>query len=340
MEQIRNQFQPIALLHDACYQLDSAQILHELEYLELLVPEISHTSARDLQTYALAYVEHYQDDVLQLEHEWKFLYGALLQAWQRVEYAVVVRLAISLAHPAGRLNNSTVAEHILHLGIAASRRTQDREHLACFLNRLGGLLFSHGKYQQGWRVWHTGLQVAASSGSYLGLWEPLSSFAQIADILGDYTTVQQFVETLLHTRWIDDPDSFAVIFFVRGFYARATNNLDRAYEDLSCCLRFLSCRAPDAPPSSYRQLFTMVVHAELARVQRNYELSQAYTETALSLAQLFSDHYTVAALLIDQVIFTYQQGQFADTHTAFLRLREVARSVEAPHPYKVSCFFE
>lgn len=333
-------FQSLALQHGTCYQLDSARIADELERLELLVPEIAHNASRDLQAYALAYVERYQGDVLQLEHAREFLYAALTQAWQRAEYAAVVRLVAGLAHLASRLSNFAEAEYILQLGIAASRRTQDRQHLAYFLNRLGGLLFSHGNYSQGRRVWRIGLQLDGSSGSPLGLWEPLSSFAHIADILGNYTAARQFVEILVNDRRIDDPDSLAVAIFIRGFYARFMNDLDKACEDFSCCLRLLSCQAPGTPSSHYRQLFMMVAQAELARVQGDYVRSQEYAETALSLAQVFSDRYTLADLLIDQGLFTYRQGQFADTHATLLRLRDVARQVDSPHANKCRCYLE
>lgn len=339
MKPTADQFQPLTLPNETGYQPDSVRTAQEMERLELLVPEISRTPMRDLQTYALAYVERYQDDVLQLEHEWEFLYAALTQAWQQAEYAVVVRLVTSLAHPVGRLSNPAVAEHILHLGIEASRRTQDRGHLARFLNRLGGLLFSHGKYRQGRQIWCTSLELARSSGSSAGLWEPLCSFVHMADILGSYTAAQQFVETLLHSSH-NDPDSFAVAVFIQGFFARLANNLEGAYEHFSCCLRLLSRQTPGARLPAYRQLFTLVVQAELARVQGNYARSQEYANTALSLAQIFGYRFTVADLLIDQLLFTCAQEQFADAQAIFLRLCDVSRRSEAPHLYERCCLLE
>ncbi len=317
------------------FQSNSLRIPDELERLELLVPEVAHTTSRDLQAYALAYIDHYQGDVLQLEHEREFLYAALTEAWQQAKYAIVIRLVAGLAHIVSRLNNLTEAEHILYLGIEASRHTQDKQHLAYFLNRLGSLLFSCGKYQQGYRIWRASFQLAESSDFSLFLWEPISSFAHIADMLGSSTAAQRFVD-ICRT---DDPDTFAVVIFIRGFYSRLMNDPDNAYKDLSCSLRLLSHQTSTTPQSP-RQLLTLVVQAELARVQENYARAQEYTETALSLAQLFSDRYTVATLLIDQGLYTYRMGQFADTHTTFLRLRDLALQMEAPHPYKLSCLLE
>lgn len=307
-----------------------------MERIELLVPETVRSDARDLLTYALAYVERYEGDVLQLEHEWDFLYAALLQAWRLEEYAAVVFLVRGLACLADRRDNFKEATCMLHIGIDASRRVNDRQQLACFLNRLGGLLYAHGKYRQGWHLWRQGMQLTTDAGSAPGLWEPLSSFAHITDIIGSYSDAGWFVETLQHPQHSNESDSLAVGLFVRGFYARFANNPQRAYDDLTDSLRLLSSESRATATLHSRQLFMLVVQAELERVRGNYSRSQQYTETALSLANIFSDRYTVATLLIDQGLFTFQQGQFADTHAAFLRLRDVAYYVKAPHPYECS----
>ena len=134
------------------YQPDQEHISSELERLKVFVPEVSYNDSHDLLMIALAYVEHYRGDVLRLEHEKEFLCVALSQAWQQAKYDLVVRLVRELAQLTGRLNDFTEAEHILHLGIEACRRIQDKQHLVYFLNRLGVLHFSHGKYQQGRRI--------------------------------------------------------------------------------------------------------------------------------------------------------------------------------------------
>ncbi len=334
------QFEQLASLRDSCYryQPDPARVKRELERVELLVPELPHTTGHDLQSYALAYVERYQNDLLQLEHEWEFLYAALIQAWQQAEYSAVVRLAIPLAHSVGRLSNPAVAQHILGIGIEASRRAEDMEHLASFLNRLGGLLFCGGEYRRGRRIWYAGLELASSCGSSSGLWEPLSTFAQIADVLGDYPSAQHFADTFLHSRRNDNPDAMAVAIFIRGFYAHVTNDPERAIEDLSCSLRLLSQQAPSAPPTSYRQLFTIAVQAELARVQGDYTGSKVYAESALSLAQLFSDHYTAVDLLIDDALFTDRNEQFRDVRVILQRLRTLSCQSEDPRSHE-RCHF-
>jgi ATP/maltotriose-dependent transcriptional regulator MalT len=319
--------------------------IHDLDRLELLVPELAHSPHRDVQEYALAYVERYRGDVLQLEQEWPFLSAALFQAWQREAYAVVVRLVADLAHPAGRRSNLAEAEYILRLGIEASRRTEDRAQLALFLNRLSGLLFARGKYEEGGRLWNSGLELADIAAAAPGLWEPLSSFAYIADVYlahmqGTYVVCPQFLETIQSACQGDNPDSRAVALFVRGFYARLMNDLDSAYADLSSSLRSLVLQAGGAALAPDRQLLALVVQAELARTQGDYARAQAYTETALALAQVFSDPYTVAALLIDQGLFICRQGQVADLQPTSLRLRNLALQMEAPRAYFYSRLFE
>jgi len=336
VKRIPTQERARALCESASDQSDALWIADEMERIELLVPKTVRTDSRSLLKYALAYVERYQGDVLQLEHELDFLYAALLQAWQLEEYAAAVFLVSGLACLVDRLDNFIKAKCMLHIGIDASRRVNDRQQLAYFLNRLGGLLYSHGKYQQGWRLWRQGMLLTMASGSAPGLWEPLSSFAHITDIIGSYTEAGWFVETLQRTHHSNESDSLAVGLFVRGFYARHSNNPQRAYDDLTDSLRLLSSEPRATSTSRSRQLFMLVVQAELERVRGNYSRSQQYTETALSLANIFSDRYTVATLLIDQGLFTFRQGQLADTHAAFLRLRDVARYVKAPHPYECS----
>lgn len=333
--------QPLHLPQNICFRRDASEIARQLERLELLAPEVVRVaSSRDVQAYALAYAERYRDNMLQLEHEWEFLTLALEHAWQHENYEVVVRLAAALAQPAGRRCELAEARYVLRLGIAASRRLQDRYHFALLLNRFGSLLFSYGQYWPGRRLWSTGLYLAESAGSSRCLWEPLSSFAQIVDILGNYASAQRFLDTFYTDRPLDDPDGLAVALFARGLYARFMRNWESACADFARCLSLLVPQVPGEPLSFSRQLFLVVVQAELARAQGHYARSQEYTETALSLAQLVSDRYTFVTLLIDQAMFAYWQGQLADVRQAFLRLREVESQGGLPHVVQVNRFLE
>ena len=325
-------------IYDSRYQLHPLLFTYAMERLELLEPEVVSDTQRSVQAYALAYVEHYRGDVPQLERERDFLFAALTQAWLGEQYTQVVQLMADLTYLVGRLHHFDEGECVLLWGIQASRRIHDQQHLAYFLNRLGGLLFSRGKFDQAQQVWRESLEVANALGYPVYLWEPLSSFAHIADILGSYTAAKQFAGTLLHDQRFDDSSSLVVAIFIRGFNARLMGELDRAYDDLNSCLHLLSLHSSSASTFAFARFFTMEVQAELARVQSDYSRAYEYTEAALSLAQNFCDPYTVAALLFDQAYFAYQQSMFNDAHASLLRLLDISRQSGAPFYSRIGTF--
>lgn len=309
------------------HQLE-VHITKAMERLELLIPDVTRHTSRNLQEYALAYTERYQGDMLRLEHEWDFLSTALLEAWRHERFTIVAQLATALAYPTGRHTSLPEARSLLQMGIAASRRTRDQERLAALLSRLGNLLFTHGKYQQGWRLWNTALHF---TDSLAGIWEPFLSFVQIADILGNFSAIQQFVEVILSKQQAEYSESLAVALFIRGFHARWQNDLDRAAADLHHCLQILFAQTPAVLLSPAYQLFSVSAQTELARLQGQYTRAQIYAETAISLAQTFSDRYTFATLLIDQGVYAHLQGQYADLHTTYQRLKKMESSISTPH---------
>ena len=302
------------------------------------MPEAASCDLDDLPLYALKYIERYQDDMVQLEMGWEVLYAALARAWERKDYTTVVSLVAGMARPAGRICSMAEAERLLQMGIEASCLVQDNQHRVYFLNRLGGLLYTHASYWLGRQVWSASLQLAASSASTFGLWQPLANFAHIADILGNYSYAKQFVEAILSARHVDEPDSLAVALFVRGFYARLLHDMDNAREDLCGCLRLLSNQLPANGSSPDRRLFILAVQTELARAEGDYARSRACVEAALALAQVCSDCYTIAALLFDQGLYAHAQGCFADITPIFLRLRDIAQQMKAPHVYRCCQF--
>ncbi len=309
-------------------QNQSRAFAQQMERLALIAPEAGHLLPGHLPEYALAYIERYQHDILQMEMAWDFLNQILIESWRQERYEVVVRLAAAMALPAGRRAKLAEGEYVLRLGVVASRRLHDRQRLAAFLNRLGSLMLARGKYIPGQRVWQVGFHLAISAGSPSVLWQPLVSFAPCADIQGNVGEPQRFVETI---QPLHDPASLAVALFSQGLYARFLSDLDTAYAAFSSCLSLLLQHTSDVPWSPAHQLFSMVVQTELARVQGDSACSQTCTATALALAELFSDSYTLAALLIDQCLFLYQQGQLTDLYQAYLRLRALLKRVEAPH---------
>lgn len=311
-----------------------------VERLQLLVPQEAARAPHDLLAYALAYAEHYCGDILALDHERDVLTHALSIAWQRAEHPSVIILVTALAHLCGRMGDTTEAVRVLHLGIRASQQVGDRVHVARFVNRLGGVLFAHGNYTRGRRLWFRGLRFAGSTGSPHGLWEPLSSVAYIADILGNYDAARQFADTLLHARTEDDEDAVAVAVLVRGLYARAAGELSHACHDYRSAIRILASCPAEAPQAFARQMVLLIAEAELARAQGSYVRAHTYAETALSLAQLFSDRYTTAALLIDQAQYAYSTGHLADISATYVRLRAIALQMQTAHIHRFSHLLE
>jgi DNA-binding CsgD family transcriptional regulator len=297
----------------------------ELERLELLVPALDHAATRGLVPTALAYVERYRMDVLQLGHEWDLLVAAVLDARRAGQHASVVQLVAGLALPAGRRSTFVEAESILRLGLVASRRLGDVRQYASFSMHLGCLLFAHGRPREGQRLWHAGVRLAQSKDSPSCPWEPLATFALVADLLEEQATAQRFTEVALRSADSNDTDSATAAIFLRGLYARRRLDLDRAYADLSHCVRLLARDPPTDGPSPQRQLFMATAQAELARVQGDDARACAYAETAITLAQAFADHYTIAALLIDQARYAYWRGCFLVARSAYCRLREASR---------------
>lgn len=300
--------------------------------LRLLLPDKDAAALRELQDYALAYAAHYHANTLALEHEWDFLAAALASAWQQEQYEVVARLAMALAYPAGRRQHFAEAKRVLQLGIVASRRIQDRQRFAALLNRLGGLMFTHGAYQRGHRLWQIGLYHIEASDPPPGLWEPLYSFTYIADLLGNYAAAQHFLETFYSASHDNDPDGLAVALFVRGLYARFMGKMEDASADYSRSLRLLLSQ----PLMPARQLFMLVIQAELSRAQGQYARSQQYTQTALALAQACGDLHIAATLLIDEGVFARIQGQFDDMQRVFSLLRTIESSAHFPNVANVT----
>ena len=305
--------------------------------LELLLPKTLWPATRNLQDYALAYAEYYRGNLVLLNQGWDVLADSLRRAWQQEAYEVVARLASALAYPASGRRDLTEARHLLRLGVVASRRVRDRPRFASLLNRLGALTFISGNYQLGHRLWYTGLYHIEAAGPPPGLWEPLYSFAQVADILGNYAAAQHFLDTFYHAPHAsENPDSLAVALFVRGLHARFMGNMDGAGGDFSDCLRLLVPRLSCEPSSAARQLFLLVVQAELARTQGQYLHAQRSTETALALAQAGGDQYTFSILLVDQGVFACRMGWFDEVRRLIPRLRELESQLGFPNLAQVN----
>ena len=285
---------------------------------------------------------YYDTDVSLLERE--RLCTELRDAWQCINYTRVVSLVADLAYLVGRFPNAEEGEHILLLGIQASRHLHDQPHLAQFLNRLACFLCTRDRFEQALQVWQESRQVAQELGYPVYLWEPLCQVAHIADLLGAYGLVQDFCEQLLTAKKVDTPMSVLLALFIRGFYMRVQGEKENAYTDFNTCLCLLTQQKQEWEQghtlhSSFPKhvplqaplfdFFGLEVQAELARTQGEYAHAKGYGEAAIALARTFCDPYTVTALLFDQAHFAYQQGMFAD---AYLSVQHLLAASEPATP--------
>ena len=333
---------PLPLAHDgdSRARMPARTLDAQPESLKLLLPETMWPATRDLQDYALAYADYYRGNLVFLDQGWGFLASTLRQAWQQGAYEVVARLASALAYPASGRCDLAEARQVLQLGVVASRRIRDRQRFASLLNRLGAVTFIAGNYQLGHRLWWTGLHHVEPADSPAGLWEPLYSFAQIADILGNYAATQHFLETFYPARAAENVDSLAVALFARGLYARFMGKMEEAGADFSDCLRLLVPRLPCEPAGAARQIFVLVVQAELARAREQYLQAWHATETALALAQAYGDRYTFSTLLIDQGVFACRRGWLDEVRRLFPRMRELEGQIGFPNFARVNRVLE
>ncbi len=275
----------------------------------------------------LTSLEAYRRDVPQLERKREQLCTELRHAWHDENYTRVISLVGDLAYLVGRFTNNEEGEHVLLLGIQASRHLHDQQHLAQFLSRLAGLLCTHDKFDQALQVWQESEEVARGFGYPVSLWEPLYQVAHIADLLGAYGLYQRFAEQLLHAEHVDDPRNVPLALFIRGFYARNRGEKDSAYNDYTTCLRLLAEQHLCSGASPYTDFFLLEVQTELARTQNAYVHARSYGDAAIALARAFCDPYTVTALLIDQACFAYQQGILHDTYLFVQQLLDTTEPI-------------
>lgn len=311
-----------------------------LQRLEPLVPDAARVVPGDAAAYALEYVRRFSGDVAQLEHEWAFLYATLTSAFARGNRAIAARLAAGLARVVCRIDDVAAAERALRLGIAASHGSRDRRRRARLLNRLGILLFTHGRYAEGRELWMTSLKGTAAAPGAPGFWDPLPAFAQIADLLGNGAEPSWFGEPFSSDPRRLDRDTLAVLHFASGLYARLRDRVELAAEHLDACLGLLAPAAARGPAAAERRLVLAAAQTELARARGDYARAHAWAETTVALARLYGDRYTVAAVLGDQAMYSLRVGRLDDALPVARALRVVASGMKAPHIAYWSRYFE
>jgi hypothetical protein len=287
---------------------------------------------RNVHTYALAYLERYQGEVIHLERERGFLLAALAELWQQQQYALVVRCVEGLLPLACHLGSSQDRERVLRWGIQASQQVRDPSHLAHFLYDLGLLHLCRDQFAAARRVLAESLSLAETlqRPAHPCLWRPLITLAYMAYLEGEDDAVRRFTGTLLQrTQQADEPFCSSYGLLIHGAYARLLGERDRAYQDLSACLHLLTRSQP--AHVAHREQVLVMAQTELARVQGDYAGSFKHMEHLIVLAKERFQDGTIPDMLLDQAEFASQQGVLADAQRLAQRALAVSGQEEMSH---------
>ena len=311
------------------YQLHPLLHAQAMERLERLEPEVVRAARCNVQSYALAYLQHYQGEKNNLDRERDFLLAVLSQAWHEKQYPLVTRFVSGLLPLLGQLGS--FSERMLLWGLEASRSIHDQQHMAVFLQCLGSVYSTRGLLVPARSMFEEGLALAKLLGQPVYLWQPLVNLAYIAFLSGDHDATWHFAETYLqHCREAGDYDFISGALLTCASYARLRGDVDAAYNYANSCLRLVTMPEPDA--SFYgRDISELRARTELARVQGDYALSREYNEKALSLALPSYGPYFTADALLTQAHFAQQQGLYDDARDLALRSVQFAEQADAFH---------
>jgi AAA ATPase domain len=316
----------------ARYRLHPLLYAHALERLAQLEPETVRGARRNMHTYALAYLERYQGEVIHLERERAFLLAALAELWQQQQYALVVRCVEGLLPLESHLGSSQDRERVLRWGIQASQQVRDPSHLAHFLYDLGLLRVCRDQFAAARRVLEESLAQAEAlqQSAHPWLWGSFTTLAYMAYLDGEHDAVRRFTGTLLHRmQQADEPFSSSYGLLIHGAYARLLGERDRAYQDLSASLHLLTRSQP--PHVAHREQVLVMAQMELARVQGDYAGSYKHMEHLIALAKETYQDWEVADILLDQAEFASQQGVLADAQRLAQRALAVSGQEEMSH---------
>jgi DNA-binding CsgD family transcriptional regulator len=291
-----------------------------------LLPGVKATQASDLIPFARAYAQRYREDVPHLELAAALLHTAHAQAWEQANPAATLALTDGLLPLIGRLSLLAHAGSILSRGIEASQDLGDERERSRFQIRLGSLRYILGDFRTGQRLWQEGVDMALACAAQTGPWAPFMGFAYMADIAGEIEEADRLIATWQAYAAADGLSAR----FVRGFFARRHCHSNLARKDLAHCLQTVAQCEPSASPT--RQLFSFAVQTELARLCGDFPRSRALAETAIALARLHADWYTVIVLLMDHALFAYQVGSWEDARATATTIAAMTKEVAAPGP--------
>src|SRR5579859_4365995 len=307
------------------YHLHPLVYAHALNILNQNNQEEVQAARRNIQAYALEYIERWKGETLRIEREYDFLVAALKRAVQNAQYGPVVQLVEGLLPLATYRHNYEEGERLILYGIEASKHLADHLHQVIFLNGLGLLFRRHEKYALATQAWTESLEIASSSPN-AAVWWPLAELAHLAHIRGEVDAALRYIETYLQ-RCLkgDNLLETAYAFSMHAFYIRLQGNLKRAYQSASEAQSLFS-HSHLMAVSPHQRLIGLRVQAEMARAEGNYIASQASVEQIVSLIQSMGNDYLLVDALFDQACFAHEQGKHDDAHSLARRTIKIAES--------------
>lgn len=317
----------------ARYHMHPLVYAHAVNALKHAQQEEIEEARRNLQAYALMYIERFKEDTLRLEYEYDFLLASLRQAVQSEQHTHVVRLVDGLIPVAVRLPDFEQGRHLFLWGIQASQYLSDRLHEACFLNHFGRLCRHHSHYTLATQAWKDSLDIATTSlkHQHEDVWCPLPHLAHIAHMHNEVDAAVRYTQIYLERcQDTGDPLAIANALYTHAFYTRVRGDSNEAFQSASRALDILSQPGLEEK-SSKDQLLRLKAQTEFARVRGDYATSQTNIELTASLIEATGNHYLYADLLLDQACFARQQGRFDDAQELAHRIVNVAKERKLHH---------
>jgi tetratricopeptide (TPR) repeat protein len=307
------------------YYLHPLLRAHAEDTLHLLDPEIVGSARRNIQSYALAYVEHYQGDVARLEQERQFLQATLERAWQQKQYEQVLQLVLGLRPLMGLLGADKEGERLLSWGVEASQYLRDWYHTMRLSNHLGVLLYYRGDLARARRLFQQSLSLSESLNQppTSTLWYPLNNLICITYMLSDYEAAYPLAETFRqHMQDIGDRTEVAAAHLWHGRLAYQRGNVDQAYDHLRECISLstTSCE--------YDQFHRLRAQLHLALIEGDYGKADMYIE---AISQTISQAYEIAELRWEQARHAAEHSTPDRAYPLLQRALELATQVGASH---------
>ncbi|WIG57607.1 MAG: hypothetical protein OJF49_000352 [Ktedonobacterales bacterium] len=279
------------------------------ECAQHLEPATLYMAQQGLCSYALAYLERYNDNIPALAAKSALLRLALWHVWHAGQHALVVRLVATLSSFGMPSLGYVEDERTLLCGVHASTTLGDHFHLIEFLNRLGTVRYYQDDLLGARSAWEEGLDIVEQSEYQSSYPTPLYNLIELAQHEGDYDAAWRFAERAVEESRArgDDVRDMAQALLKRGACARLRGDNATAFKDLTRCVRLLTDKANNKSAHRNDTLW-LEAQIQLARVQGDFSLSQSYVEQMAETVRNSTCQFTSAEILLEQAEYAYEIG--------------------------------